>query len=70
MSPSNFALTNPEVVRATIESGGQNLINGLKNMLDDLERGKGKLNIRMTDLNAFELGKNIATTPGKVIYPE
>jgi polyhydroxyalkanoate synthase len=68
MSPSNFALTNPEVVRATIESGGENLINGLKNMLDDLERGKGKLSIRMTDLNAFELGKNVATTPGKVIY--
>ncbi|MCC7219403.1 MAG: class I poly(R)-hydroxyalkanoic acid synthase, partial [Candidatus Contendobacter sp.] len=68
LAPSNFALTNPEVVRATIESGGENLINGLKNMLADLERGKGKLNIRMTDLNAFELGKNVATTPGKVIY--
>ncbi len=68
MSPTNFALTNPEVLRTTIESGGQNLINGLKNMLDDLERGKGKLNIRMTDLNAFELGKNIAITPGKVIF--
>ena len=68
LAPSNFAMTNPEVVRATIESGGENLINGLKNMLDDLERGKGKLNIRMTDLNAFELGKNVATTPGKVVY--
>ncbi|HCB14690.1 MAG TPA: class I poly(R)-hydroxyalkanoic acid synthase [Gammaproteobacteria bacterium] len=68
MSPSNFVMTNPEVLRATIESGGENLVNGLKNMLDDLERGKGKLNIRMTDLNAFELGKNVATTPGKVIY--
>jgi polyhydroxyalkanoate synthase len=68
MSPTNFAFTNPEVLRTTIESGGQNLINGLKNMLDDLERGKGKLNIKMTDLNAFELGKNIAITPGKVIF--
>jgi len=68
MSPSNFALTNPEVLRTTLESGGQNLINGLKNMLDDLERGKGKLNIRMTDLNAFELGKNVAITPGKVVF--
>ena len=68
LSPSNFALTNPEVVRTTIETGGENLINGLKNMLDDIERGKGKLNIRMTDLNAFELGKNVATTPGKVVF--
>ncbi|MCB1777899.1 MAG: class I poly(R)-hydroxyalkanoic acid synthase, partial [Candidatus Competibacteraceae bacterium] len=68
MSPSNFVMTNPEVLRTTIESGGQNLVNGLKNMLDDLERGKGKLNIRMTDLNAFEMGKNIASTPGKVVY--
>ncbi|MFO7639955.1 MAG: class I poly(R)-hydroxyalkanoic acid synthase, partial [Candidatus Competibacteraceae bacterium] len=68
LSPSNFVMTNPEVLRVTIESGGENLINGLKNMLGDLERGKGKLNIRMTDLNAFELGKNVATTPGKVVY--
>lgn len=68
LAPTNFVMTNPEVLRATVESGGQNLINGLKNMLDDLERGKGKLNIRMTDLNAFELGKNVAVTPGKVIF--
>lgn len=68
MSPTNFVLTNPAVVRATIESGGENLISGLKNMLADLERGKGKLNIRMTDTNAFTLGKDVATTPGKVIY--
>jgi len=68
MSPSNFVMTNPEVLRVTIESGGENLINGLKNMLNDLEYGKGRLNIRMTDLNAFELGKNVANTPGKVIY--
>ncbi|MFO1372255.1 MAG: class I poly(R)-hydroxyalkanoic acid synthase [Candidatus Competibacteraceae bacterium] len=68
MSPTNFVATNPEVLRLTLESGGENLVNGLKNMLDDLERGKGKLHIRMTDLNAFELGKNVATTPGKVIY--
>lgn len=53
------------MLRTTLESGGQNLINGLKNMLDDLERGKGKLNIRMTDLNAFELGKNVAITPAR-----
>ena len=67
MAPSNFLATNPEVLRLTIETRGENLLRGLKNMLEDLERGKGKLAIRMTDLDAFEVGKNIATTPGKVI---
>ena len=68
MAPSNFVLTNPEVLRATMESGGENLVKGLQNLLDDLERGKGKLKIRMTDLEAFEVGRNIAVTPGKVVY--
>jgi polyhydroxyalkanoate synthase len=67
-SPTNFALTNPEVFRATIASGGQNLVRGLHNLLDDIERGNGKLKISMTDSKAFELGVNIATTPGKVIF--
>jgi len=68
MAPSNFVLTNPEVLRTTIESGGENLVNGLKHMLEDLERGKGRLMIKMTDLEAFEVGRNIAVTPGKVIF--
>ena len=68
MAPSNFVLTNPEVLRATMESRGENLVKGLQNLLDDLERGKGQLKIRMTDLEAFETGKNIAVTPGKVVY--
>lgn len=68
MSPTNFALTNPQVIRTTFASGGENLINGLSNLLEDLDRGKGRLHIKMTDMDAFELGKNIATTPGKVIY--
>jgi polyhydroxyalkanoate synthase len=68
MAPSNFVLTNPEVLRATIESGGENLVNGLKHMLEDLERGKGRLMIKMTDMEAFEVGRNIAVTPGKVVY--
>ena len=68
LSPSNFAHTNPEVVAATMESGGGNLVKGLENLLDDLERGKGKLKVSMTDREAFEIGKNIATTPGKVVY--
>ena len=68
LAPSNFAMTNPEVVRATIDSKGENLVRGLKNLLDDLERGKGKLHIKMTDYAAFEVGKNIAVSPGKVVY--
>ncbi|HXZ96148.1 MAG TPA: class I poly(R)-hydroxyalkanoic acid synthase [Burkholderiales bacterium] len=69
LSPSNFVLTNPEVLRETVQSGGQNLIKGLKNLLRDLDRGDHRqLRIRMTDLEAFKLGTNVATTKGKVVY--
>jgi polyhydroxyalkanoate synthase len=68
IAPSNFVMTNPAVLRATIESRGENLLNGLKNLLGDLERGKGRLAISMTDMAAFKIGENVATTPGKVIY--
>jgi polyhydroxyalkanoate synthase len=68
LAPSNFVATNPEVLRTTFETGGENLLRGLNNLLEDLARGDGKLAIRMTDLDAFQLGKNIAATPGKVIY--
>jgi len=68
MAPSNFLLTNPEVLRRTVETGGENLVRGLNNLLADLERGKGKLQIRMTDYEAFKVGENIATTPGSIVY--
>jgi len=68
MSPSNFLMTNPEVLRKTAETGGENLLRGLQNLLSDLERGKGKLRIRMTDETKFRIGENIAVTPGKVVY--
>ena len=68
LSPSNFVATNPEVLAATVESGGQNLLRGLENLLTDLDRGEGRLSITMTDMKAFDLGENIATTPGKIIY--
>jgi len=68
MAPSNFVMTNPEVLRTTIESRGENLVKGLQHLLNDLERGKGKLAISMTDYDAFEVGKNIAVTPGKVVF--
>src|SRR5213079_1096252 len=68
LAPSNFVMTNPEVLRATIDSRGENLLNGLKNLLDDLERGKGRLAISMTDMAAFKIGENVAATPGQVVY--
>jgi polyhydroxyalkanoate synthase len=68
LSPSNFLLTNPEVLRKTAESGGENLIRGLNNLLTDLERGRGNLRIKMTDTEAFKVGENIAATEGKVIF--
>jgi polyhydroxyalkanoate synthase len=68
MSPTNFALTNPEVLRLTAETKGENLIKGLQHMLADLEKGKGKLRISMTDETAFRVGENIAVTAGKVVF--
>lgn len=68
LSPSNFVMTNPAVLRETLATNGENLVNGLDNVLNDLERGKGKLAISMTDMDAFEVGRNVATTPGKVVF--
>ncbi len=68
MAPTNFPHTNPQVVRASLETGGENLLKGLEQMLEDMARGRGELRIRMTDLDAFKLGENIAATPGKVVF--
>ena len=68
LSPSNFALTNPEVLRLTLASNGANLAEGLDNLLEDLKAGGGTLRIRQTDSSAFEVGKNLAITPGKVVF--
>ena len=68
LAPTNFAMTNPEVARRTVETGGENLVQGLSNMLEDLERGQGQLRVRMTDLEKFKLGENVAVTPGKVVF--
>lgn len=68
MSPSNFVMTNPQVLRATIEERGENLMRGLENILSDFERGDGQLIPKMTDDTAFEVGKNVAVTPGQVVF--
>ncbi len=65
MSPSNFFHTNPEVIRTTLETHGENLVHGLENLIKDLEGGKG---ISQTDFDAYEVGRNVATTPGKVVF--
>jgi polyhydroxyalkanoate synthase len=67
IAPTNFVLTNPEVLRATMQSNGENLVKGLDNLLDDLDRGHGQLSIRQSS-DAFTIGKNIAVSPGKVIF--
>ncbi|MAL80026.1 MAG: class I poly(R)-hydroxyalkanoic acid synthase [Sneathiella sp.] len=68
MSPSNFFWSNPDVLKTTMESKGKNLVQGLENMLDDMKRTKGTISPKMTDDAAFEIGRNIAVTPGKVIF--
>jgi polyhydroxyalkanoate synthase subunit PhaC len=68
LSPSNFALTNPEVLRRTRESGGENLVRGLNNLLNDLEQGRGNLRIKMADTDAFKVGGNIAVSEGKIVF--
>ncbi|MCC6920951.1 MAG: class I poly(R)-hydroxyalkanoic acid synthase [Alphaproteobacteria bacterium] len=68
MSPSNFILTNPEVLKETLRTNGENLVRGLTHVIEDLERGKGKLQIRQVDDSKFKVGENLATTPGKVVF--
>jgi polyhydroxyalkanoate synthase len=68
ISPSNFPMTNPEVLKETLETGGENLIKGMSNFVRDMKRGDGSLKISTTDYDAFNLGDNIASTPGAVVF--
>ncbi len=68
VAPTNFPLTNPEVLERARDTEGQSLLEGLERFLDDLDRGQGHLQIQMTDDAAFALGKNVALSPGKVIF--
>ncbi|TAE82944.1 MAG: class I poly(R)-hydroxyalkanoic acid synthase [Alphaproteobacteria bacterium] len=68
IAPSNFMITNPEVLKASLESNGETILKGLINLREDFERGKGRLAISTTDNNAFTIGVNIAATPGHVIF--
>ncbi len=68
VSPSNFIATNPELIRETLRESGDNLVRGMQMFAEDVEAGKGQLKIRQSDPSKFELGVNMATTPGKVIF--
>jgi polyhydroxyalkanoate synthase len=68
LAPSNFVLTNPEVLRETLVSNGDNLVRGMKMLAEDIEAGRGTLRIRQSDPSNLVVGVNIATTPGKVVF--
>jgi polyhydroxyalkanoate synthase len=68
IAPSNFVMTNPEVLRETLASNGDNLVRGMKMLTEDIEAGHGTLRIRQSDPSNLVVGVNMATTPGKVIY--
>jgi polyhydroxyalkanoate synthase len=68
VSPSNFLLTNPELMRDTLSENAENLVRGMKMLAEDIEAGHGYLKLRQSDASKFAVGKNLATTPGKVIY--
>jgi polyhydroxyalkanoate synthase len=68
LSPSNFVLTNPELLRETVKSNAENLVRGMHMLAEDIEAGGGDLRIRQTNASSFEVGRNLALTPGKVIY--
>ncbi|HEU0082363.1 MAG TPA: class I poly(R)-hydroxyalkanoic acid synthase, partial [Bradyrhizobium sp.] len=68
IAPSNFVLTNPEVLRETLASSGDNLVRGMQMLAEDIEAGRGIIRIRQSDPSNLEVGVNMATTPGKVIY--
>ncbi|WP_265517908.1 PHA/PHB synthase family protein [Nitratireductor luteus] len=67
LSPSNFIMTNPQLLRETMETDGENLVRGMRMLAEDIAAGKGELRLRQADYSKFEVGRNLATTPGKVV---
>ncbi len=68
VSPSNFVFTNPELLRETLASNGENLVRGMHMLSEDITAGQGTLKIRQSDPSMFDVGRNLAVTPGKVVF--
>ncbi|MHC2001350.1 PHA/PHB synthase family protein [Methylobacterium sp. CM6241] len=68
LSPTNFVMTNPELIRHTLKENGANLVRGMKMLAEDIEAGKGQLRVRQTDPSGFEVGVNVAVSPGEVVF--
>ena len=68
LAPSNFVLTNPELLRETLATNGENLVRGMHLLAEDIKAGGGNLKIRQSAMDAFKLGENLAVTPGKVVH--
>jgi polyhydroxyalkanoate synthase len=68
IAPSNFVLTNPELLRETFSSNAENLVRGMHMLSEDIKAGQGTLKIRQSDPSIFDLGRNLAVTPGKVVF--
>ncbi len=68
ISPSNFVFTNPEILRETLSSNAENLVRGMKMLTEDIEAGHGELKLRQSDASQFEIGRNLALSPGKVVF--
>lgn len=68
MAPTNFFGTNPDALERAVETEGESLVKGLENLISDLEANDGELLVKLADENAFEIGRNISTTPGKVVF--
>lgn len=68
LAPTNFVATNPDLLRTTLAENGENLVRGMKMMVEDIKAGKGTLKLRQSEAGTFEVGVNLATTPGKVVF--
>ena len=68
MAPTNFLATNPDALMKAVETEGESLVRGLENLVRDVEANKGELQVTLADKEAFKLGQNLATTPGKVVF--